>query len=272
MSKTNLWPGRVGLGVRSAVLGLAVVLAALVAGCGEGDSGNAYLALGDSLAVGEGASDEKGTGYVALFYQFLREELDGDLALRNIGVRGETSRSLVTEGQLGRALDFLERNWDDDDANDVLVITLDIGGNDLRSLVKEGAPCAPPATLDDPRCSGAVPQLIDDYQANLFAILQTLRVAAGPDVQIYVLTLMNPYSGTGGPLDEAGDLGAALVNDQVIAAVQDPAVDAILVDVFPASTGRGSELSHVEDPESDFHPNDAGYQLMADALIEAYAR
>ena len=81
---------------------------------------------------------------------------------------------------------------------------------------------------------------------------------------------MNPYSGTGRPLDEIGDVGVALVNGQVEAVAQSPAIGAIVVDVVPASIGRGSELSHVEDPDSDFHPNDAGYQLMVEALMEAY--
>ncbi len=257
--------------MKCAFLGLVLVLAVLVIGCGE-SSGPVYLALGDSLAVGEGASDEGEKGYVPLFYRFLKDELGNDLALRNIGVRAETSLSLVTEGQLGRALEVLRRNWDDDDANDVAIITLNIGGNDLRALIKEGGACEAPASLESPGCADAVPKVIEAYQTGLAAILRTLRVAAGPDVQIYVVTLMNSYSGTGGPLDEAGDAVVALVNGQVEAVAQSPAIDAIVVDVVTASTGRGSELSHVEDPDSDFHANDAGHQLMADALMEAYGR
>ncbi len=257
--------------MRSAVFAVAFVLATLLAGCGGG-SGPVYLALGDSFGVGVGASEEDEAGYVPLFYRFLKEELDDGLVLRNISVEGETSESLVREGQLARALEILQRNWDDDHANDIAVITLDIGGNDLRALIKEDGPCGPQPSLDDPACAGAVPQVIEEYATNLTAILQTIRVAAGPDVQILVLTLMNVYSGTGGPLDGAGDLVTAVINEQTKAAVESPAVRATLVDIAPAFVGHGPELSHVQDPDPDFHLNDAGYQLLAAALIEAYQR
>lgn len=231
-----------------------------------------YLALGDSLAVGVGASDRTQTGYVPLFHQSLRGELGEDLELRNLGVSGETSRSFLDRGQLDRALETLRRNADDSRGNDVQVITLSIGGNDLLALVAPGGPCAPPVPALDPSCLDPATRAIADYTANLTTILQSLRAAAGPDTRILVLTVMNPYSGTGAPVEAAGDVGVGLLNQQITAVAGSAAVAASVGDVASAFAARGPELTHLSDPRPDFHPNDAGYRVIADVLMATYRR
>ena len=53
----------------------------------------AYLALGDSYAVGEGASHAQSTGYAPLFRSFLESDTGKQLSLRNLAVGGETTAS-----------------------------------------------------------------------------------------------------------------------------------------------------------------------------------
>lgn len=57
-----------------------------------------YLALGDSLGVGFGASDPATKGYVPLFRDFLESQggLNTDLFLNNLSISGATSSSLIS--------------------------------------------------------------------------------------------------------------------------------------------------------------------------------
>jgi lysophospholipase L1-like esterase len=103
-----------------------------------------YLALGDSVAAGVGASDPTVTGYVPRLYDLLRDEPScqllaqpgcASLALDNLAVGGATSSMLLT-GQLPVAEHELRaHNGDGNPQNDVLVVTIDIGGNDVFSVV-----------------------------------------------------------------------------------------------------------------------------------------
>jgi len=105
---------------------------------------------------------------------------------------------------------------------------------------------------------------------NLTAILRSLRIAAGPDVTIFVLDYFNSYSGTGKPLEEVEDIILPLLNQQIGEIAALPGIDADVVHTFTAFNGKGGELTGVNGPEADFHPNDAGYRLLADLLIDAY--
>jgi hypothetical protein len=112
-----------------------------------------YLALGDSLAAGIGASDPDTTGYVPLFHSYLGDALDPGNAdptpldsvpdafnrkllwLENLGVGGpgappggETTGSMIAGGQLDAALAELSaRNGNAMPVDDVRIVTLDIG-------------------------------------------------------------------------------------------------------------------------------------------------
>src|SRR2546427_7900548 len=85
-----------GLGVAVAIVGGAVALV------GPARSAPAvYLALGDSLAVGVGATVPEERGYVAQLARWLQAEArEQTNVLLNLAVRGETSDTLVNTGQL----------------------------------------------------------------------------------------------------------------------------------------------------------------------------
>lgn len=230
-----------------------------------------YLALGDSYAFGEGATRPNQTSYVALFHRSLEQDRDEQISLRSFAVRGETTKSIIAEGQLAKALAELHfRNQDEDTDDDVFVITVQIGGNDLLRLADDGAPCAPPAALDDPKCARAFSDAIHEVTVNLPAILRDLRVAAGDDARILVLDYFNPFSGSGKPLDETGDLALPALNDVIAEAARSPDVNAEFVSLFDEFRGRSADLTHVTEPEGDIHPNDAGHRLIADLLLSAY--
>lgn len=249
---------------------LAALVCLLSGSACSGTEKPTYLALGDSYATGVGASS-KAAGYVPLFHSFLEGDMGENISLRNLAVSGETTTSMIAEGQFGKALAELRfRNHDSSPKNDVFVVTIDIGGNDIRDLAKEGQPCAPPAGITDAACTSAVSETIQETEQNLAAILHSLRVAAGPDVRILVFDYFNPYSGTGKPLEGAGDIVLPLLNKRISDIAAAPDVDAEVVRTFDEFEGKGAELTNVSGAEGDFHPNDSGYRLMADLLIAAY--
>jgi lysophospholipase L1-like esterase len=185
------------------LVGIPVLLGLLTMGsaAAESDDGQpplgqpVYLALGDSVAAGVGASDPAVTGYVPRLYDLLRDEPScqllgrpgcGSLALDNLAVGGATSTTLLTD-QLPVAEDELRaHNGDGNPRNDVLVVTIDIGGNDVFSVVPS---CTAGAT---PQCLALVQARLASFEANFSQILSRLRAAAGPDTVIVAMTYYNP--------------------------------------------------------------------------------
>src|SRR3972149_9790532 len=118
----------------------AALVVALLAGCGpggesappEGVSGpGAYIPLGDSLSEGVGASVRGESDFVPL----VRDGLPGEFELLNLGESGDTSADLIGHGHLDTAVNEMkQRRGDDDPDNDVKLVTLEIGGNDLLNI------------------------------------------------------------------------------------------------------------------------------------------
>ncbi len=240
----------------------------------EGKNSPLYLALGNSLAAGVGASKPVQTGYVNLVFEYLQDTApyaDTGITILNLGVPGETSASLLATGaQLEKALQEIDsRRSDQIQGNEVQVITIDIGGNDVLGLAQGGTPCRidPSGAV----CQQIVASTLTDFSTNFARTLTDLRRSAGPDALIVALTLYNPYSGTGGDLDAPGDLVVQQLNTTVQSMASRADVDAKVADIFPALQGKAPSLTHIGETPSDIHPNDDGYRLMADAVIAVLA-
>lgn len=220
-----------------------------------------YLALGDSIAFGVGASDPAQGGYVALVYAALRDSQrfrGMGLELVNLSVPGATSADLVAPGgQMEEALTEIERR-----AGGVQVITIDIGGNDLLTLANRNSPCL--SSTDTEECRRAVRRVLGDLQANLTQLLRSLRQAA-PEAVIVVVDLYNPYSGTGDPREGIAELGVGQINGVIGAAADDAALNVRLASVFQLFTGRGP----IWIAPDGIHPNDSGHAVIAEAVLAA---
>ena len=144
------------------------------------------MALGDSLAAGyqPGGAELRDTAYPALTANRLGAG-GGELTLENLGCSGETTTSLVKGGKCdfaaGSQLEQAEKLLKGSD--DVALVTIDIGGNDLLRCVRGGAQI-------DTAC---VKSGVATVQKNLPAILERLRTAAGDDVPVLVLGYYNPW-------------------------------------------------------------------------------
>jgi lysophospholipase L1-like esterase len=234
-------------------------------------SGHLYIAMGDSLSAGVGASgfDPK-KGFVGLVH----DALPPDFALLNLGVAGYDSQELIEKGELERATDEIRsRNNDGNSENDVRAITLEIGGNDLLDIffnyVLPGQCPNVAEGLQKPECVALLRNALDRYEPNLDKILTTLQQAS-PDIEIFLMTLYNPFSGALPNLDELGELSLEGREDTPfpeglldIVRRQAESHGAHLVEIYPLFEGKAHEYIAGD----TIHPNDTGYRVMADAVI-----
>jgi hypothetical protein len=251
-----------------------------------------YLDLGGSASVGfqpTGARPEgqpTDTGYANDLLNIERTRWR-DLQLVQFGCPGETTWSFLNGGdrcrpagqtQLSEAVAFLRTH------PDTVLMTIDLGFNDIDH-------CMAFHTVDE-ACLTARLDLIDQQ---LPAILARLRAAAGPSVRFVGVGHYDPYLGAylhGGPaVDFAQDSVAAIARlDDTLHAIYAAA------GVPMANVGQAFEMTHSEPvdlagvgdvprnvertcvltwmctsapPRAKEHPNNAGYEVIAQALAAA---
>lgn len=231
-----------------------------------------YIALGDSLSYGVSASDPDRTSFVALVHQGFTT----DIGLLNLGVPGHTSEDLLNEGELDRAIaEITARLEDGIEGNEVEVVTLEIGGNDLLNIyfdfVLTETCVSVEQALDEPECVQALEDALAGLESNLDQILARLR-QADPDLPIFLMTLYNPFSGRDPDIARVGDLALegedgtpfpTGIND--IIRDTGPRYDAVMVELFPLFEGQARELVSFD----LIHPNDDGYAVIAAELLAA---
>ena len=223
----------------------------------------AYLALGDSLSVGVGSADPAERGYVPLFADHLRSaHHKRNLKTINVGESGATSTSLRHGGQLASALAILEeRNGDHRRSNDVVVITIDVGGNDIAPLAPV---CAGGFTA---ACQIAVGTTFGTFAVNFDATLAQLREAAGDDTRIITTTYFNTLVHPACPFNGAAALGSIVLEGG------GPLANGLNDIIRATAAAHGVEVAETfgllgaGDLVGDcLHPNDAGYAKIAAAF------
>ncbi len=199
-----------------------------------------YLVLGDSVALGKGSVKEAGYGY------WVAEYLKGegiDVHLDNRAVSGQTSDQLL------RSLDnrdLLAKVRESD------LISITIGGNDLlKELLLRGNPVD---ALMEFR------HIQNRYLNNLRAILEKIR-ACNLRAPVLITSLYNPL----GPEEPY----FSVVRKRIIQwnqGMKEVARD------YPATTVIDVDRRLLPDDRNwladEIHPNDRGYQLMAEGLLE----
>jgi lysophospholipase L1-like esterase len=250
----------------AAVAVVPLVLAATPSHAAQ-PSPSTYLALGDSVAAGVGAGSPE-LGYVSL----LLEDLRGDrncgkgkaigcrLESVNLAVPGATTIDLI-EDQLPAAIALLEeRNGNSRPVDDVRLITITIGGNDLLNPVLAACPAGV-----TPSCVQVATTRLQQVSQNYATILSQLREAAGEDATIAVMTYYNP-------LRDCAPGGLAAVADLVLEG--GGPIPAGLNDVIRAQAAAfgavvaetGPIIDPTEVQPDCVHPNDAGHADIAEAF------
>jgi lysophospholipase L1-like esterase len=256
-----------------AAVAAALPLALLPAATGSAapPSPATYLALGDSVAAGVGAP--AGLGYVPLLATDLADArncgqgqaLGCRLVLDNRSVGGATTVSLIS-GQLPGAIALLEeRNQNSTPVDDVRLITLTIGGNDVFNPVIAACGAGFTAT-----CQATVAAQFTQVSTNYATILGQLRAAAGPETTIAVMTYYNPLPNPGCRFTSLTPLGNLVLegggplafglND--IIRQQAAAFGAVVVET-------GGIVAPSEVQPDCLHPNTAGHADIAQAFFDA---
>ncbi len=232
---------RLSFAVAAATLILSTLQGGVPAAHAGGGGSAYYLALGDSLAAGY-QPGRAGThkGYVDDLWRSMGQLIPG-LGLRNVGCRGETSRSMITGvhtacryasgSQLDAAVAFLEAH-----PGQVAFITIDVGANDLlyRCIDRTG--------LIDKACAV---DLLPQIQSRLSQIFDALATA-GPGVPIVAMTYYDPFLGFwdlvpgGRVLAHADQRVWAVFNDGLATAFGDAGIT--VADV--AATFRIDDFTH----------------------------
>ncbi len=277
-SRTGTGPQQAGLRSRWLVLVLLLLAGSVGAAAAKQSPPSdapvpLYLALGDSLATGAGASDPARTAYVPLFYEHRRgipscdrgaAEVCPAMQLQNLWRAGATTTMLL-QHQLPLAREILEaRNGDDNPRNDVEVITIDIGGNDAFALVNV---CGAGVT---PGCVQAIQVTFATVAQNLTSALSQLSAAAGPETEIVVMTYYNALIACDrsavAPLADLvleGGPGLPMGLNDLIRAVA-ARVGASVAETYgllgPDDLVGGTDC---------LHPDDSGHRIIAEAFAAA---
>ncbi len=224
------------------------------------DGPSYYVALGDSLAANVGVIQAR-DGYVSRLHNQLQIADGTSYGLRNFGISGETSGTLIRSGQLDDAIAFIE-------ANSIAYVTLDIGANDLLGHLGS-ADCSD--SLDTPACRDRMTSAFASYEVNMVEILDRLQEAA-PDATIIFMRAYNPFSlGFGASVDleqQSSDTLQAL-ND--VAAVLAAERGILVADAFSPMEGTTAATTHMVDNPPDIHPNEIGYDILTGSFVDALA-
>lgn len=213
--------------------------------------GDLYLALGDSLGVGLLSSAPDTRGYVARFHSLLEQSAGHSIILRNLSVSGETARTMIDGGQLAAAQTSLAEaqrsGWR------VSPITIDIGGNDIRTL----------QTRDDTaRETG-----LAEFRVALAQIFDTLIAATTVggirQGDTIAMTVYNPTPG-----DPAIVRSDAWWIARFNTAITEEATkrNIAVADAYGRFLGREKALTWMP---LDFHANNAGHQVIANEFWRA---
>ena len=220
-----------------------------------------YVAIGDSLTKGVGDSTNQG-GFVPLLAQSLTNETGLEFKAINYGVSGNTSSQILSRMQ--------EKKEIRKDLKQAQLLTITVGGNDLRKAILEDT-----SNLDLDRFEKAS----KTYEKNLKQIIEFAR-KDNPDLPVYVVGIYNPLYLNFPDLTELQTLVDQWNQrtEETLSAYQGvyfvPINDLLYKGIDGKSGVTESELGKetvTNDAlydEDSFHPNNTGYEIMKEAVLE----
>lgn len=256
-----------------------------------------YLALGDSVAAGVQSApptgDRKSTlarwkasGYAAQLAEVLEQELDCLPAASERAVDGCRQLQYVNEARLGETTTSLldeqlavvtavlrQRNADRNPRNDVEVISLTIGGNDVFTPVVEA--CVRAGTPSSTTCALTVTEVLTEFAGNYTRILAELRAAAGPETTILTMTYYNPLGAC--HLSGAAPLADVVLEGTPASGFPDVGLNDLIRTVSAQYGAVVADAYGQLEVQEDFvggqdclHPDASGHDELADVFASAF--
>ncbi len=219
-----------------------------------------YVALGDSLTEGIGDTTGQG-GFIPLLSADLEEKYQVDVQAKNYGVSGNTSQQILGRIDSNKNLEKDLKKAD--------IVTITVGGNDLLAVIREHLNNLETSTFILPSVS---------YQGRLRQMISRIK-ETNKDCPILVLGIYNPFYLNFPEMTAMQDVvdnwnkGTQAVTKEYQQVYFVPINDRL----YKGINGQGGidgakEASVVINDalfEGDhFHPNNTGYQIMADAVME----
>ncbi|MGO2645989.1 MAG: SGNH/GDSL hydrolase family protein [Lactococcus cremoris] len=224
-----------------------------------------YAALGDSLTEGVGDATGQG-GFVPLFAKEIENSTGGSVSSQNFGKAGDTSTQIYNRMMKSKKItDGLKK------AN---IITITIGGNDVLKVIRDNVTKLSSMTEKD----FVKPEEL--YQARVKKLLDKIR-ENNPQAQIYVLGIYNPFylnfpdlTAMQNVIDSWNTATAGVVSQEkntyfipINNLLYKGSGDKQAVEADSSTSAVANNLLYTED---HFHPNNIGYQIMADAVFASY--
>lgn len=225
------------------------------------------VAIGDSLTEGVGDTTNSG-GYVPLVANLL-EETDNykKITTSNYGKSGDRSDQILARFNENKAMQ------EDVEGADIVVLT--VGGNDIIQTFKQNFLTIAEDSFIAPR---------ETYEENLRMLFTAIK-EVNPESELYIFGIYNPYSAYFPEITEMQTILKEWNNQtQEVVNETENATFVSIADLFdqtliqeekeePLIDGTDQKKSEVKNPylyeEDLFHPNEAGYELMAETLFQA---
>ncbi|HEL1593163.1 TPA: SGNH/GDSL hydrolase family protein [Streptococcus suis] len=217
-----------------------------------------YVALGDSLTEGVGDTTGQG-GFVHLLAQSLTNDYGYEVDYKNFGVSGNTSNQILKRmKEDGELISYLKT---------ADLLTLTVGGNDLRKAIIKNIANLKVSTFDKPA---------KDYGKRLDTIIKTAR-KNNPNLPIYVVGIYNPLYLNFPELTEMQTIvdNWNTMTEQITEKYQDVyfvPINDLLYKGLEGEAGISQNGSQVTNnllyEEDSFHPNNTGYEIMKKAILE----
>ena len=220
-----------------------------------------YVAIGDSLTEGIGDSTNQG-GFVPLLSQSLTQSYEYKVSYKNYGIAGNTSQQILTRMKKQKTI---QQNLSKAD-----VMTLTVGGNDVMAVIRKKLTNLTVSSFKKPEST---------YQKKLRQIIDLAR-RDQPDLPIYILGIYNPFYLNFPDMTEMQDIinnwnDATQTVTKEYKRVYFVPINDLLYRGVDGQEGivqtSGDQTTVVNDAlftGDHFHPNNTGYQIMSDAVME----
>ena len=222
-----------------------------------------YVAIGDSLTEGVGDQTNQG-GFIPLLSNAISEISDVNVVSQNFGVAGNTSTQIYKRMTKEKKIQSAIKKAD--------VITITVGGNDVMKVIRTQLTNLTENSFEKPA---------QTYQKQLTEIFDFIR-DNNPNAQVYVLGIYNPFYLNFPDITEMQDIinHWNQTTQETIAQQKQMYFVPINDLLYQGVNGRkgvttsDGEVQTITNnalfEEDHFHPNNIGYQIMSDAVAEAY--
>ncbi|GAB2026402.1 SGNH/GDSL hydrolase family protein [Lactovum odontotermitis] len=215
-----------------------------------------YAALGDSLTEGVGDSTKEG-GFVPILARQIESADNGKVNYQNFGKAGDTSTQIYNRLIKQKKIQAAIQSAD--------IITITVGGNDLMKAFRGKL-----AAMSDLKVSD-FDAPAKAYQKQLVKLFDKIHSLQKSGARIYVLGIYNPFYLNFGDIPEIQELFDNWNKATETVVEQEKAKFVPINDlIYKGSGAKTAAANDLLSQYDEFHPNNVGYKIMANAVFSAY--